>query len=150
MKMNKQLIVVIAALVIITAAVATVHLSTRSTPRDGALRIEADGQVTDLALSKLELTLVQGTVVNGKGEVKAIDSQGELLSSVLEKAGITEYSQVGVVADDEYSVTVTASEIAEADRVYLLMENGEKLQLTVFGDPNSKRNVSNVIRLVVE
>lgn len=150
MKKNKFTIVIIAVLVIITAVIAAVHLSTRSTPPDGTLRIETGGQITDLALSKLELTPVQGTIVNDKGEEKSIDSQGELLSGVLEKAGITEHTQVNVVADDEYSVTVTAEEIAEADRVYLLLEDGDELRLLVFGDSNSKRNVSNVIRLVVE
>lgn len=150
MKKSKLTMASIAILVIITAVIAAVHLTTRQTPPDGALRIEAGGQTTDFALSTLELAPVQGTVVNGKGEEKSIDSKGELLSSVLEKAGITEYTQVSVVADDEYSVTVTAEEIAEADRVYLLLEDGKELQLLVFGDPNSKRNVSNVIRLEVE
>lgn len=150
MKKNKLTIVIIAVLVIITAVIAAVHLSTRPVPPGGTLRIEAGGQTTDFPLGKLELTPVQGTIVNGKGEEKSIDSQGELLSGVLEKAGITEYTQVNVVADDEYSVTVTAEEIAEADRVYLLLEDGDELRLLVFGDSNSKRNVSNVIRLVVE
>lgn len=150
MKKNKLTIIFIAALVIITAVIAAVHLSTRSTPPDGTLRIETGGQTTDFPLDKLELTSVQGVVVNGKGEEKAIDSQGELLSGVLGKAGVTEYTQVNVVADDEYSITVTAEEITEPNRVYLLLEDGKEPQLLVFGDPNSKRNVSNVIRLVVE
>lgn len=150
MKKNKLPVAIITALFVLTAVIAVVHLSTRTAPPGGTLRIEIGNQVTDLDLNKLELTPVQGTVVNGKGDEKTIDAQGELLSSVLEKAGITDYTQVGVVADDEYSVTVTAGEIAEADCVYLLMEDGERPQLLVFGDPNSKRNVSNVIRLVVE
>ena len=150
MKKNKLVIAVIAALLIITAVVAAVHLSTRSVPPSGTLQIDAEGKVTDFALNKLDLTPVQGTVVNGKGEEKTVDSQGELLSSVLEKAGVTEYTQVTVTANDEYSVTVTAEEIAETDRVYLLLEDGKQVRLLVFGDSNSKRNVSDVIRLVVE
>ena len=150
MKKNKLVIAVIAALLIITAVVAAVHLSTRSVPPSGTLQIDAEGKVTDFALNKLDLAPVQGTVVNGKGEEKTVDSQGELLSSVLEKAGVTEYTQVTVTANDEYSVTVTAEEIAETDRVYLLLEDGEQVRLLVFGDSNSKRNVSDVIRLVVE
>lgn len=150
MKKNKLTIMIIGVLFIITAIIAAVHLSTRTAPPGGFLQVEAGDQVINLDLSKLELSPVQGTIVNGKGDEKNVDSQGETLSKVLEKAGITEYTQIDVIADDEYHITVTAEEIAEADRVYLLMEDGEQPQLLVFGDPDSKRNVSNVIRLVVE
>lgn len=150
MKKNRLTIAIIAALVVITAIIAAVHLSTRTAPPGGILRIEAGGQATDLALSKLELTPVQGTVVNGKGEKRTINAQGVPLSGVLSQAGITTYTKVAAVADDEYSATVTAEEIAEPDRVFLLIDEEERPQLLVFGDSNSKRNVSNVIRLVVE
>lgn len=78
-----------------------------------------------------------------------MDAQGAPLSAVLEQAGITAYTQVAVTADDEYSVTVTKEEAAAPGRVFLIIREGERPQLLVFGDANSKRNVSNVIRLTV-
>jgi len=68
----------------------------------------------------------------------------------LAQAGIDEYAQVTAVADDGYSAVVTREEIEEFDKVFLLLEEGEQPQLLVFGDANSKRNVSGVIRLIVE
>lgn len=150
MKKNKLTIAIIAALVIITTVTAAIHLSTRQTPPKGVLRIEAQDKTVDLPLSELNLSPVHGTVMNAKGDPKEIDGQGLLLSGVLDKAGSTGYTQVSAVADDEYSATVTAEEIGESGRVYLLLEEGEQLQLLVFGDTNSKRNVSHVIRLVVK
>ncbi len=150
MKKNKWLLTALAALILVTAVAAVWHLTTRQTAAAGTLRIEAGGQVTELPLSKLPLTAVKGTVVNGKGEEKTIDALGTSLADVLAQADVTGYAQVTVVADDEYSATVTAEEIAQPDKVYLLMENGERPQLLVFGDANSKRNVSDVIRLVVQ
>lgn len=149
MKKNKLTIIIVAVLVIITAIIAAVHLSSRVSPPKGVLRIEAAGKVTELPLSQLELTNVHGTVVNGKGEERTVDAQGLLLSDVLAQAGVSTYAEVTVVADDEYTAVVTADEVEASDRVFLLIEAGEQPQLLVFGDTNSKRNVSNVIRLVV-
>ncbi len=150
MKKNKWLLAALAALILVTAVAAVWHLSTRQTAAAGTLRIEAGGQLTELPLSKLSLTAVKGTVVNGKGEEKPIDAPGTPLADVLARADVTGYTQVTVVADDEYSATVTAEEIAQPDKVYLLMQEGDRPQLLVFGDANSKRNVSDVIRLVVQ
>lgn len=150
MKKNKWLLAALAALILVTAVAAVWHLATRQTSAAGTLRIEAGGQVTELPLSKLPLTAVKGTVVNGKGEEKTIDAPGTSLADALAQADVTRCTQVTVVADDEYSATVTAEEIAQPDKVYLLMQEGERPQLLVFGDANSKRNVSDVIRLVVQ
>ena len=58
--------------------------------------------------------------------------------------------QVTVTADDEYSAVVTAEELAAPDKVYLIAQEEDGVQLVVFGDSNSKRNVSNVVRVTVE
>ncbi len=149
MKKNKFLIILLVVLIIITAGAALWHNATRVTAPEGTLRVEAGEAVTQVPLSQLTLTAVQGTVVNGKGEESAIDSQGILLSQVLEQAGVSQYTQVEVVADDEYSAVVTREEIAQPDKVYLLLGEDGQPQLIVFGDKNSKRNVSGIIRLVV-
>ena len=45
---------------------------------------------------------------------------------------------------------VTAEELAAPDKVYLIAQEEDGVQLVVFGDSNSKRNVSNVVRVTVE
>lgn len=115
----------------------------------GTVLVEYGGKVEELSLDRVELTAVRGTVINGKGQERKVDAQGAPLSAVLAEAGITSYTQTAVTADDEYSVTVTQEEAAAPDRVFLIVQEGERIQLLVFGDPNSKRNVANVIRLTV-
>ena len=55
-----------------------------------------------------------------------------------------------MTADDAYNAVVTAEEIAEPDRVYLIQQDEGGLRLIVFGDSNSKRSVSNVASLSVK
>ena len=115
----------------------------------GTVLVEYGGKVEELSLDRVELTAVRGTVINGKGQERRVDAQGAPLSAVLAEAGITSYTQAAVTADDEYSVTVTQEEAAAPDWVFLIVQEGERPQLLVFGDANSKRNVTNVIRLTV-
>ena len=143
--------VTILILLLVTAAAAAFYLTTRTAVPEGALRVEfAGGKAVELSLGALNLVSVQGTVINAKGEECAIDTQGILLSDVLRGAGVTEYSMVTVTADDEYSAQVISEEIAEPDKVYLVQQEAGGMQLIVFGDENSKRNVSNVVRLSVQ
>ena len=89
--------------------------------------------------------------MNGKGEEKIVEASGILLKNVLEGVGITEYSKVSVVADDSYSAEITAEEMADDAKAYLIQEEGEaRLRLIVFGDKDSKRSVSNVAQMIVE
>lgn len=143
--------VIVLILVLVTAAVAVFYLTTRTAVSEGALRVEfVGGQAKELSLESLELVSVQGTVVNGKGEARAINAQGILLSDVLREVGAGEYSMVTAAADDEYSAQVSAEEIAAPDKVYLIQQEEGGMQLIVFGDKNSKRNVTNVVRLSVQ
>lgn len=144
MKKTKQIYILFAVLVLITTIAAAIHFATRTDIPMGVLRVRYGDEAVDLAVGRLELSPVQGTVRNGKGEEKSIDGQGILLSRVLEQAGAGEYSAVTITAADEYSAGVTAEETAEAGRVYLLLEEDCSLRLVVFGDENSKRNVSDV------
>lgn len=144
MKKAKPIYIIIAALVLLTAIAAAVHFATRADVRSGALRVEYGGKTVELAVGELKLEPVQGMVRNGKGEELPVDGQGIPLSRLLEQAGVGEYSTVTVTADDAYSAGVTAAETAESGRVYLLLEEDGSLRLVVFGDKNSKRNVSNV------
>lgn len=150
MKKVEPVKIAIIVLILITAIVAVFYLTTRPTASEGTLRIESGGQVIELSLERLELIPVQGTVVNGKGEERTIDAQGVLLSDVLREAGISEFTEVTVTADDAYNAVVTAEEIAEPDRVYLIQQDEGGLRLIVFGDSNSKRSVSDVVSLSVK
>lgn len=141
---------VICVIVLITAVVACFYLTTRTAVSEGTLRIEHGSQVLELSLDQLEWTSVQGTIRNGKGEESAIDAQGILLADVLKAANVGEFSTVTITADDEYSAKVTPEEIADPGKVYLIREEDGGIQLIVFGDENSKRNVSNVVRLTVQ
>ena len=142
--------VIVVVAVLITAIVAVFYLNTRTTVSEGTLRIEHGGRTLELPLEQLDLTAIQGAVVNGKGEERTVDAQGILLDQVLREADVTEFSTVTVTADDEYSAVVTAEEVAETDKVYLIRQDEGGMQLIVFGDANSKRNVSNVVRLSVQ
>lgn len=144
MKKIKPICVVISVLVLLTVIAAADHFATRTDVPEGTLRVEYGDKAMELDVNKLELSPVQGAVRNGRGEVLAVAGQGILLSQMLEQAGVGEYAAVTVTADDEYSAVVTASEAAEPDHVYLLLEEDGSLRLVVFGDENSKRNVSNV------
>ena len=140
----------IIALVLITAIVAIFYLTTRPAATEGTLRIENGGQTVELPLERLTFVPVHGTTVNGKGEERTIDAQGVLLSEVLREAGISEFAEVTVTADDAYNAVVTAEEIAALDRVYLIQQDEGGLRLIVFGDSNSKRSVSDVASLSVK
>ena len=149
MKKPEPAKIIVAVMVLVTAVVAVFYLNTRTAVPEGTLRIEHGGRTLELPLEELELTAVHGTVVNGRGEERTVDAQGILLSQVLQEAGITEFSEVTVTADDEYNAAVTAEEVAEPDKVYLIRQDDGGMQLIVFGDSNSKRNVSNAARLSV-
>lgn len=149
MKKNKKIFLAIFALLLLTFCLALLHHLTRDTVETGILRIECNGTITNHPLDGINTAPIHGTVVDGKGEEHTIDAKGVLLSELLESLNITAAEQVIVYADDEYSATVTAQELNAPDLVYLLMNEEDRPQLIVFGDPNSKRNVSGVVRIIV-
>ena len=150
MKKNRTVLLAVVVLASATVLVAAVHLTGRISPAEGALYIEKDGRSTELSISDLAMEPVQGTVVNGRGESRAIDGQGVLLSALLERAEMRADVQITVTADDEYSAVVTAEELAASDKAYLIAQEEGGVQLVVFGDADSRRNVSNVVRVTVE
>lgn len=148
MKNRKFTLILIALLLAVTAVVAAVYLTNRPAAAEGALRVEYGGQTAELSLDRLEPVPVRGVLVNGRGEEKAIETQGVPLSQVLREAGASGYAEVTVTADDAYSAVVTSDEINAPDRVYLIQEE-DGPRLIVFGDSDSKRSVSGVVRLTV-
>ena len=72
-----------------------------------------------------------------------------MVKDLLASTKIASYSKVTVVSDDSYTADLTAEEVAESGKAYLLLEQ-PYLRLVVFGDQNSKRSVSNVVQIIVE
>ena len=150
MKNHKLVIIIIAVLVLLTAVLTAVHLATREQSTEGAIQVVQNGKTKLVKLDDLKPVVpVQGTVVNNAGEEKRIDGQGILVRDVLKLAGVELAGELKVTSDDEYTVSLTAEEVAEEGKAWLLIEDGT-LRLIVFGDQGAKRNVKNVVRLTVK
>ncbi len=143
---NYLRLVLAAALVL--AVLAVVHIRTRTEVPEGCIRIENGEEAVLLRLADLPAETVRGTVVNGKGEQKEIEALGLPLLDVLILAGVGEFAEVDVIAEDEYHAVVTAEEAFREGTAYILLEDGAA-RLRIFGDPDSKRNVAGVERIVV-
>ena len=148
MKKNKM-IWVLAVVLLATAAGAVWHLSTRTEVPEGKLLVTYEGKETEIAVSKLNLQTVQGTISNAKGDKRDIDAMGVRVAAVLAEAGVTQCNGVAVVAEDEYRAELTAEEAFSEEGVYFILQEEGGVQLIVFADTNSKRNVSNAARLEV-
>jgi hypothetical protein len=146
-KLNKA-VVLVAVLAVLTVIAAAVHLTTRDQAVEGAVQVEAAGETVEVAYADMKMEAVTGTRVDGKGDEFAVEGQGILLREVLALAGVEDYTEVSVVADDSYAAAVTKEEADEDGKAYLLLEE-DSLRLVVFGDQNSKRYVSNVVQIVV-
>lgn len=150
MKNHKFAVCIIAVLVLLTALLAVVHLTTREEEQENAVQVFYQGKMTVIALEDLKpVAQVDGTVTNNAGEEKQISGPGILVSDVLKLAGVVPASEVKVTSADEYSVALTAEEVTEEGKAWLMLEEGT-LRLIVFGDQGAKRNVKNVVRLTVE
>ncbi len=101
-----------------------------------------------VVFAELPLQQVKGTISNAKGETFPIDAKGISVAAFLDELDISGYSKVTVVADDEYRAEVSADEVAADSVVYLIEEDGG-VKMLVFTDKNSKRNVSNLVRVEV-
>ena len=125
------------------------YLATRPSVPAGRLYIAYDGGETEVALADLDLRQVSGVLTNGKGEQKTVEARGIPVADVLVLTGANEYSEVTVTADDAYSAVLTAEEVRDTENTYFLLQEDGGVQLAVFSDTNSKRNVSGVVRVEV-
>ena len=140
MKSKKLILIIVCALVLVTAVLAVVHFTTRETVPEGAILVRQDGNDSYITMDKLSLTTVTGTIVNGKGEEREINDQGINLGELAKG----DYQTVTVTSDDEFSAEVAVEEIGNA---FLILNEDGSTQLVVFGDNNSKRAVRNVTRI---
>ncbi|MBR1708419.1 MAG: hypothetical protein IJ719_06285 [Clostridia bacterium] len=143
MKEKKWIFLLFGVLILVTAALTVIHLTTREAVPEGAILVRQDSKERYVSLNELSLIRITGTIVNGKGEERRIDAPGIELSDLADAV----FSKVTVTSDDEYSATVEAGEIGNAN---LIMNEDGSVQLIVFGDANSKRAVRNVARIEFE
>ena len=140
MKQKKRIIGILAILVLLTAILAIVHVSTRDRAPEGALMVNYQGKTTYIDLDKLTMVEVSGAIVNGKGEEKTISGRGVALFSLAPG----EVRTAAVFSDDAYSAAVA---IEEAEQAFLIVSEDGSIRLVVFGDANAKRDVKNVVKV---
>ena len=147
MKRSRKItLLVLAVLIALTAAVAVIHLSARTEEPEGAIRVECAGESVTVAWDTLELVPVQGQMKTGKGELREIDAQGILLQDLIRAAGFDPADCAGadVAAADSYHAQVSRQELLEEDKVYVIAQETGGFRQIVFGDENSKRNISDL------
>lgn len=120
----------------LTAILAVIHLKTRTPETEGEILINGKS----ISISDLDFSRVTGTIVNGKGEEKQIDSQGILLSDVCGN----DFSKITATASDEYSAEILPE---DSENAYIILTDDGSLRLIVFGDLNAKRDVKNLVRI---
>lgn len=149
MKKNKTAFFIVGICLIVVAILTCINVVSRPQIPMHSILVEYGNKSEYIDMDTLRLTEVTGEIINGKGEVKEIAGQAILLSDVLNTISIQEYDTVKVISDDEYSAELTKSEILDEDKVYLFIAD-DLARLYVFGDKNSKRNVSNVVKIVLQ
>lgn len=149
--MKKHKVKIFAAvLVVLTIAAAMLHLNLRDAAAEGSLQMIVRDQSISLDISKFDYQQVSGIRMNGKGEEIPVEGLGVAIKDVLAQAKVNEYELVRVISDDSYSAEISAEEVADSTKAFLLLDEENELRLVVFGDTNSKRSVSNVVQIVVE
>ena len=150
--MKRSALVIAAVLLCLTAVLAVVHLATRDKVPEGSLLVQFDGRESYVRIDALDIVQIEGAVVNAKGDAQEIHQPGVRVADVLKEAGIDSGAihSVTAVADDAFSAELQAEEIMAPDVAYLAREADGSMKLIVFGDTNLKRNVRNVVKLVVK
>lgn len=146
---KKTAFLLVAAVLLLTAVLAAVHLTTREQVETGRLVVSYQNKQQEVVFAQLPLQQIQGTISNAKGQTFPVDAKGLSAEAFLAALNISGFSKMTVVADDEYRAEVSAAEIAAEDTVALILQEDGGVQMVVFPDSNSKRNVTNVIRVEV-
>ncbi len=149
MKKHKVIIFTV-VLILLTVAAAVIHLNTREVVAEGSLLLIAGDKEITLDLSEFAYEQVTGVRVNGKGEEIPVEGFGVSVKEVLAQAKVAEYERIKVISDDSYQAEISAEEVEDGTKAFLILDEEKKLRLVVFGDTNSKRSVSNVAQIVVE
>lgn len=152
--MKKKNFLIIVALILFTVVIAIIRVFTGiPKPTAGNLTLIANGKETIVDPSKVSKVDVTGTTVSNKGDKKEINTSGYALKDVITLSGAKDedFTSVKVTASDEFSATLSATEIADGKSAFLVEEKSDKgdifFRLIVFGDSDSKRQVKNVARI---
>ena len=149
--MKKHKVIIFAfILAVLTVAAAVIHLYTRDVVAEGTLRLAVGENEIILDISEFVYEQVTGVRVNGKGEEIPVEGFGVAVKEVLAQAKVAEYERIKVISDDAYQAEISAEEVEDGTKAFLILDEEKKLRLVVFGDTNSKRSVSNVAQIVVE
>ena len=143
---SRKLIIVISVLLVLTGLFAFLHLNNRDVIPENALHVVYNDETYLIDIDKLNYIEVSGSRFNGKGEEIKIDGLGVELKDIVNQLKVYHYSKVTLEADDSYNADVSADEVNENNKVYLLKDENS-LRLVVFGDKNSKRSVSNIVEI---
>ena len=146
--MKKKSLIVIAALLVITAIITCVYLNTRTKTAEGDILLVSSGKEVTIHFNELPLTDVSGETVNKKGETKTIKGKGFPLSGIPSLAGESDYSEMTVYADDEYNASISKDELSGDDNAFLI-EDEKGIRMVVFGGP-ADRAVKNVVRIEIK
>ena len=147
MKKKSLRMILLAAILLLTAVAVAVHLTTRESVPKGYLQLTYGGEEIEILLSDLSLKQVRGTISNAKGDQKTIDAKGISVWDVLQLAGAEKFSVLTVTGDDEYNAELTAEEVEDTANANFILQADGGIQLIVFHDTNSKRCVSDVVRV---
>lgn len=145
--MKKRLFIIIPIL-ILTGILSFIYLRTRQSVPAGNILIKSPVGETMVDLFALKLSEVKGQITNKKGETKDIDSEGIGLEDIPALAGVSEYTDMTVYADDEYNAVISKDELVPKNA--WLIKNDGSVRLVVFKDTDSKRDVKNVVRIEIK
>lgn len=147
---NKKLFIGLALILIVVVGIsAYINQKNRPSKEVGQLSLIIEGSEKMLPILEDDLQEVTGEILNGKGEIKEISGQMIEIKTLLAKNAITNYTEVAFEADDAYRISISEDELQEDEKFYLQVEE-EQFNLVVFGDSNAKRNVRNLVQIVVE
>ena len=145
----KLRIAIISILLAVTAILSVFYLRSRDNVKPGSILIQSGNTSLTVQLSDMELKHVNGTITNKKGETKDIDSEGVLLTDIPSLVPTDDYSGITVISDDEYKAELDREELSGSVEAWLIQNDGS-IRLVVFGDKDSKRDVKNVVKIVIE
>lgn len=115
------------------------------------LTINYVGNKTIVDPFRLERIDVKGTITDGKGDKKDISSKGFRLIDCINMAKVPEegYNTARILSEDGYAAELTRDEARDDKKTFFIINEDKEtkaqtLQLVVFGDSDSKRQVKNV------
>ena len=146
MNKNKITIGIIVGSIFIVGILAAIHLASRPLVPTNHILLKQGDETFDIDIDSFQMGMVEGKTVNAKGDIKIISGEGILLRDAISDVDIGKFDEATVVSDDEYHAIVKESEIFDSDNVYLLRQDSG-IRMCVFGDDNSKRNVTNVVKI---